>query len=139
MTGGEPFESRTQAIEAVARLFDECDQPDWDGYGALAIDRASANRAVGLIRALPLDLSVPEVGAEPDGCISLEWWVARGRVVTLSASASGPLPYAWLDDAESGHGIAEFDEGHFPARVAAEIRRLMGRDDVAVRTVSDRD
>jgi len=129
------FGSKAAAIAEIWTITNECAVADWDGYGALAVDRASAHRAVALVRALPLDLPVPDVGAEPDGCIAFEWWMCRGRVISLSASASGPLPYAWLDGPERGHGIAEFDEGHFPARVASEIRRMMGLNDVAIRTV----
>lgn len=121
------FGSKAAAIAEIWTITNECASEDWDGYGALAVDRACANRAVALIRALPLDLPMPEIGAEPDGCIALEWWVSRGRLVTLSSSAAGALPYAWLDGPERGHAIAEFDDGHFPVRVATEIRRLMGR------------
>lgn len=92
----------------------ECSEYDWDGAGAEPAVPASARRAAALIRAMPGSLPLPDIGVDPDGSVSLDWPVVHGRSLTLSVDAVGAIPYAWIDNGTSGHGVTPFDGTGFP-------------------------
>ncbi len=53
----------------------ECGEKDWDGMGALPINRESLSRAVYfLLMHLPDDIPLPDIGCEPSGRVSAEWF-----------------------------------------------------------------
>lgn len=118
------------ALGAVAR---DCAEPDWDGYGAAPIDPAAVALARQFLRVLPDELPMPEVAADPDGAVSLDWVQARYRSVSISINAGGRLSYAWLDGTDRGHGVARFDGRSVPPRIADEIRKISGAGDAGLR------
>lgn len=113
-------------IEAVAArltaLASECEVPGWDGYGALPIEAGAIARAMALIRALPEGVPIPELAAEPDGGVAMDWCYSRNAMVSMSVGARGDLPYAWIDGLDRGHGVATWDESSFPSPVLQRIR-----------------
>lgn len=126
---------RSEAISGLWRLFNECAEEGWDGYDAQPMLLAAARAAVDLIRTLPEGLPMPELTAENDGAISLDW--AAGRMHGLSVSVNGTerLAYAWLDGARSGSGVELFVEGRWPERLLHEIRGIHDRAQrIALRT-----
>ena len=62
-----------EALEELAGVWNECRNPDWDGFGALPVEQATLAAAYMLIESLPLGFPRPSIGAEPDGHITLEW------------------------------------------------------------------
>jgi hypothetical protein len=85
-----------EALEELASVWDECRDPDWDGFGALAVERATFSAAYMLIDSLPLGFLRPSIGAEPDGHITLEWRRSPRRVLSVSVDPDGFLHYAGL-------------------------------------------
>jgi hypothetical protein len=73
--------------------------------------------AAEFIRVLPEDVPLPEFAPEPDGSLSLDWIQSRHRLFTLSVAPNIRLPYAWVDGADSGHGVARFDGETVPPRI----------------------
>jgi hypothetical protein len=63
-----------QLIECMASL-----PENWDGYGGASIPAEISNIASGLIAALPVHVPTPEVSANANGTISLEWENDAGR------------------------------------------------------------
>ncbi|MFP4166828.1 MAG: hypothetical protein ACLFUF_06645, partial [Opitutales bacterium] len=53
-------------LEKLHQLAEECAEDDWDGYGAEVVSAAVLARAEACVRALPDDLPLPEISAEPD-------------------------------------------------------------------------
>ena len=82
-------------------------------------------RATSLLRSLPSEMAVPEVGADPDGSISMEWSRSPRNVLSLNVGLTDALAYAWLDGAERGHAVAIYEDGAFPERVLQQIRMIM--------------
>ena len=126
------FGSKAAVIAEIWELARECREPGWDGYDAEPVPIEAVRRAVALVRALPANDPMPEVAAEPDGSIGLQWYRARHAVLSLSVGTENGLAYAWLDGSERGHAVAGYDENRFPARVLQQIRLIMTRDDAAV-------
>ena len=120
------FSAKSDAIDKLNALADECSSDGWDGEDAEAISRAVTARTIAFIRALPSDLPLPDFAPEPDGSISLDWILSRSRLLSLSVGAGTRLAYAWLDDEDRGHAVAHFDGAGIPWRVLEEIRGLTG-------------
>lgn len=82
--------------EELAEVWEECREPDWDAYNALAVSWDSVVNAQRLLLALPLGTKWPSIGAIPSGNISLEWHHSRRRSLTVTVSPDGDLHYAAL-------------------------------------------
>lgn len=128
------FGPQAAIISEVRQLLRECNEPDWDGYGARPVAPAAAELAVALIRLLPPRFPLPEVAPEPDGSVSLDWIRSRHRLLSVSARPSGGLPYAWIDGSDRGYGVARFDGEAFPRSVLEAIARIMTSGGPSLRT-----
>lgn len=122
------FGPKSSALSELSQLAEECTEPDWDGYGAEALDMRALRLAREIVRSLPDDLPMPSFSIEPDGCVSLDWMPARNRTFTLSAGKSDRLPYAWIDGTDRGHAVAKFTDGRLSPRIVQEIKRICAHD-----------
>ncbi|MGD9629224.1 MAG: hypothetical protein AB7V18_08265 [Pyrinomonadaceae bacterium] len=119
------FGEKAKTISAIQELAKECAENDWDGNDSLALDSLTVWNAEEFIRSLPDDFPMPEVSAEPDGAISLDWIVSKNRMVSLSVGESNRLAFAWLDGTERGHAVVNFDGVNTPTRFFSEIHPLV--------------
>lgn len=119
------FGTRGDVLAELRSVVEECEEPDWDGYGAAAIDGASARVAEQIIRALPNDVAMPEVTPQPNGHIALDWIAARHRMLSVSASPNARLAFAWLDGSDRGYGVVRFDGERVPREILAKAREIM--------------
>jgi hypothetical protein len=102
-----------EALEELGDVWDECRQPDWDGYGALPVEQDTLTAAYSLIDSLPLGFPRPSIGADPDGQLTLEWRKAPHRILSVSVDPDGFLHYAGLFGTDKCHGsIAFFSTAH---------------------------
>ena len=93
--------SAVSGVESLVRgeladVWEECSQPDWDGYGAFPVTWDSYNLAVQFLRSLPLGAPLPSIGAEPDGHVTLDWGRSPRRQLSISCGPDGDLHYAAL-------------------------------------------
>ncbi len=128
------FGNKADAISQICTLANECADPDWDGDGALPMNRYAVFKAVDFIRALPDGLPMPECAPEPDGSISLDWILSRHRMFSVSVGTGNRLAYAWLDGSDKGHGVAYFDGISLPIPIVSGIHMILDHSDVAFRT-----
>lgn len=123
---------------AIARLNDLARE---FGVAAADDDRGEAlspeaiQLAERIVRALPEGIPMPEFAAEPDGSVSLDWISSRTRMFSVSAENGDRLPYAWLDGAEHGHGVAAFTAEVLPARLLDGIAAIMKNGRPPVRSI----
>jgi len=108
------FGDKDAAISELWEVLAECADPGWDGDEAEAVDRNAATNAAALIRSIPHGLPMPEVAADPDGEISLDWIAGRDRLLTISVDRSNRLAYAWVVGAYQGRAVIPFGRGRFP-------------------------
>lgn len=111
------------ALNDLARLSVECGKPDWDGYGAVSVSAGTIENARQCLLALPLGISSPAVGAEPDGQITLEWYSSPNRTLSVSISHDGDLHYAAILGPASQCGTEPF-LGQFPANILNLVNRV---------------
>jgi hypothetical protein len=120
------FGDKAEALSDLARLGTECADPGWDGDDAAPIDPITLFLTKRFILALPYGIPMPEFAAEPDGKISLDWSQSRSRQFSLTIGHGDRLAFAWMDGADKGHAIAQFDGVNIPSLVLDQIRRLVG-------------
>jgi hypothetical protein len=115
--GGEEVFSELQDVG------DRCSLPGWDGYQAEAVAPETVHLAKSVLEALPLGVRVPSIAADPDGHITLEWYVSPRRTVSVSVSRDGELHYAALFGSSSVFGTEPF-YGNAPRNIVEMIQRL---------------
>ncbi|MCH8473642.1 MAG: hypothetical protein LAT55_00255 [Opitutales bacterium] len=110
-------------LNQLHQLAHECANDNWDGYGAEAVNAATLACAEAFVRALPEEIPLPEISAEPDGAITFDWMPLPTKSFTLSVSGSNRLAYAWIDGTDRGHAAVKFAEAKIPSCVLTEIKR----------------
>ena len=74
----------------------ECALGNWDGYNASTIKQETLDRVFEYLRSLPDAMPDPDIAPDPDGEISLEWYVDKDHLFSISINAEGRLAYAGL-------------------------------------------
>ena len=117
---------RDQCIDELAEIIAECSAANWDGYDAVPLDPEAAIKAKRFINALPTDAPYPEIGAMPDGEISLDWDLGSRRTLTVAIGAEQRIAYAMINADEERSGTLSFlNEVPKPLlRVINELHRL---------------
>lgn len=127
------FAGKSGLLSDLAALESECAEDGWDGNDAAPIDYLAIIQVQRFLRALSDRCPLPELAVEPDGSISLDWIRSRNRLFSLSISSSDRMAFAWIDGAESGHGVARFDGQSVPRRILQGIEAAIGTGYAAVR------
>ena len=121
------LDSGQDAFEELFQTFEECREPNWDGYGAQSVREETYDLAHQFLTALPLSTPVPSIGAEPDGHITVEWHRSPQRTLSVSISPDGELHYAALLGAERICGTETF-RARMPQVLSDLIARIEERD-----------
>lgn len=102
----------------------DCCRPGWDGYDAEAVTVDAYRAAERFIRSLPVGIPCPEIGADPDGCVSFEWRKSARRTVMVSVRPDNGLDYAALVGSAKFHGSEPFF-GTMSETLQSLIRRVL--------------
>lgn len=117
---------RADLFDDLSDLAQECATPGWDGYEAAAIELATVDEAARFLRSLPDAAPRPSLGAEPDGQITVEWYVSPKRTLSVSVSAQGEIHYAALIGSSRHFGTVPF-LGECPDDIVKLIQRVVRR------------
>ncbi len=110
------------ALRELGEVWNQCREPNWDGFGAVAVSSDALRWAYAFLEALPLGTPVPEIGAEPDGSFTMEWHRSPRRTLSISVGADGDLHYAALFGPSRSYGTEAFF-GDVPKDILALIHR----------------
>src|SRR5439155_6317601 len=114
-----------RVIVALVELLRGRSKPDWDGYGANALDALSLSLAVRLLGVIPSEMPPTEIGVDSDCDVSLEWYRDPQHVFSISVAPDGTLSYAGIAGRSSAYGRElSFDED-LPPMLRARIRRVV--------------
>lgn len=94
--------------DILEQLSKECAGDGWDGYGAAAILPETITQTRRFMEALPPGTPAPSVGAEPDGCVTLEWHRSSCRTLSVSIAPGDQLHYAALLGTRKAYGTEPF-------------------------------
>lgn len=112
------------AFDELSKVYEECSEPNWDGYDALPVTEAAYQLAFEFLETLPLSTPLPSFGAEPDGHITLEWHRSPSRTLSVSVSPEDELHYAALLGDSKAYGTEPFF-GEAPKAIVDLIHRIM--------------
>ena len=110
-------------FDDLLKTFEECREPNWDGYGAQPVREETYHLAYQFLTALPLSTPLPSIGSEPDGQITVEWYRSPQRTLSVSISPDGDLHYAALLGSAKTCGTEPLT-GAVPKVVADLIHRV---------------
>ncbi|MCC7415601.1 MAG: hypothetical protein IT176_00560 [Acidobacteria bacterium] len=116
----------------VERVLDELDAvreearfAGWNGYGAKALQTEAYQNAKLFLEALPTTAPSPEVSADPDGEVALDWVFGERKALTVSIGAAGRCTFAWMRGARTYRGTDWLDDDGIPAPIADALWRLV--------------
>lgn len=124
------FGVKQSALSALAAIIGDLVSDDEQE----PVANATFENARQFVLLIPDDMPMPEFGIDPDGAISLTWWVSRTRVFSVSVSASERLAYAWLDGSNKGHAVDRFRAPSLPARLLSNLQSIIANDTAAIWT-----
>jgi hypothetical protein len=136
---GVPFEPGTQvavtispepaafakqaAYDQLAKVSQECGSANWDSEGADAVEQNTVQNAYLFLKALPPGYPLPDISAEPDGHLNLEWYRGTRCILSVSVSPESTLYWAALIGTEDPRGSCLFN-GDIPDTILYWIRRV---------------
>ncbi len=91
-------------FQQLLEVFEECSSEGWDGERANPISEDVLQCAITFLNSFPLGIEAPEVGAEPDGSITFEWYRPPNKVISISINPDGWMYYAALIGTSRRHG-----------------------------------
>lgn len=112
------------ALVSLVAVSEEASVDNWDSYGAKPLAEAAISEAYRFLQMWPSSLSFPEVAAEPDGDIALEWIEGRRQMFSISFSGSSRITYAGVFGINEVHGTEYFGDV-IPKVVLDSVRRVL--------------
>lgn len=95
-------------LTELYRVYQECQKPNWDGYGALPVSYATFRTAEAFLDSLPLGTPAPAIGAEADGQLTIEWYQSPQEQLSISISPDNNLHYAGIHGISKVYGTEAF-------------------------------
>ena len=121
------LDSGQDVFEELLKTFEECRQPNWDGYGARPVLDTTYQLAQKILEALPPGTPAPSIGAEPDGHLTVEWHRSSQWTLSVSISPNREVHYAALLGPERICGTETF-RARMPQVLSDLIARIEERD-----------
>lgn len=102
-------ENREVLRRNLVECWESALRPGWDGYGAPPLPYETLQHAMEFAGALPWNAAIPELAAEPDGCISFDWYQDEYNQLSISIDAEGVVSYAARIGGDSRFGNYRLD------------------------------
>lgn len=112
------------ALASLVAVSEEASVDNWDSYGAKPVAKTSISEADRFLQMWPSNLPFPEIAAEPDGDIALEWIKDRRQMFSISFSGSNRITYAGVFGINEIHGTEYFGDA-IPKVVLDSVRRVL--------------
>jgi len=118
--------SRTteSAFSELNEIRREAAHPGWDGHGARPVNFDAYLHARRFLEALPTTTPPPDVTADPDGEISLDWVFGPRKALTLSIGPNGRCSYAWIRGKRTSRGTEWLDD-EVPTNILSALAQLV--------------
>ena len=115
--------AKQAAYDQLAEISQACRIAGWDSEGARAVEQVTLQHAYRFLEALPPGYPLPDITAEPDGHLELEWYRGTRQVLSVSINPAGMLYWAALIGTEDPRGSCPFN-GEIPDTIRYWIRRV---------------
>jgi len=125
--GLESYVMRNPAERALTELDElraEASHKGWDGYGAQPLNPASFDFAIRFLNALPSAAPLPDVSADGDGEVSLDWVFGERQALTVSVGPTGRCIFAWMLGQRTYRGTDWIDD-EIPDEIVSALGKLV--------------
>ena len=112
-----------QVITELEEVRVETSREGWDGYGARPLNPLSFEFAIRFLNALPATAPLPEVTADADGEVVLDWIFGARKALTVSIDATGRCTYAWMLGQSTSRGTVWMDD-EIPPQIVFALGQL---------------
>jgi hypothetical protein len=112
-----------QVSSRLEEVWSEASQSGWDGYGAKPIDPYAYMYAQFFVNALPNSAPIPEVSADSDGEVALDWFFGDRKALTVSIGPTGRCTFAWMNGQSTNRGT-DWMEDDIPASIVFALAQL---------------
>lgn len=135
----ESFSVRDKAERAFDELEgvrSEASAEGWDGYEGKPMHPGAYLNAKLFIAALPTTAPQPEVSADPDGDVALDWYFGPRQALSVSIGSDGRCTFAWIRGHRTFRGTDWVDDDGIPENIANalwQLAREVPREQTAVR------
>ncbi len=120
-TVGHAAERGLDELEEVRK---EASREGWDGYGGKPVNPEAYKNARLFLEAIPATAPSPEVSADPDGDIALDWVFGYKKALTISIGPAGRCTFAWMRGQRTYRGTEYLDDDGIPASIAQALWEL---------------
>lgn len=112
------------ALDQLDEVFTECSRPNWDGYGAQPVQQLTYETTRELLERLPTKAGTPEIGADPDGELVLEWRTGKRKLLSISIALNGRLSFIYRNGSARLRDTMWTLDGQWPIELLALIEIL---------------
>ena len=77
-----------------------------------------------LLASLPPNIPKPDIDAEDDGSVTLNWFRSRRSMYSVSLMPSGKMAWALLNGAMSDHGVDDWDGERPPKKMLEHLQSM---------------
>ena len=99
-----------KVLTELKEIRSEASRIGWDGYNARPLDPASYNFAIRFLNSLPTSAPLPEVSADTDGEVALDWIFGERKALTVSIGPTGRCTFAWMLGQKTNQGTDWIDD-----------------------------
>jgi hypothetical protein len=115
-----PVETALAELEEVRKA---ASYTGWDGHGARPMEPLAYMYAKRFLSSMPTTSAFPEVGADADGDVSLDWFFGERRALSLSISSKGRCSFAWILGQSAARGTGWLED-EIPATIVFALGQL---------------
>ncbi|MDA0739195.1 MAG: hypothetical protein O2999_03955 [Nitrospirae bacterium] len=119
------FQKTKDSINSIIDVFRKRCEPNWDGYDAEPVSIEACKEAAKFLQKLPSTIPLPEIIAEPDGDIGLEWHVNNRNLFVIGFAGKEILSYSGLFGKGSKASGTEYFTDSIPHVIIENIRRVL--------------
>ncbi len=102
----------------------DCSEPNWNGYGAVAVNNSTLDTATAFLKALPTWVAMPDFAADPDGEVALEWRATNEGLLAVSIAADGTISFIFRYAGDRARDTLKFDGQAVPKEIIVMLERL---------------
>ncbi len=110
-----------RALKELDEVYTECSVPNWDGYGAQPVHKLTYEKTQELLESLPSSIDTPEISADPDGELAIEWRYGRDKLLSISIALNGRLSFIYRNGATRLRDTLWFMDQQLPVEMLALI------------------
>jgi hypothetical protein len=113
-----------QILAELNEVLSEASREGWDGYGARPLNPDAYYFAKTFLNNLPSTAPLPEVSADTDGEVALDWIFGERKALTVSIGPTGRCTFAWMLGQRVYRGTDWIDD-EIPEEIVSALGKLV--------------